>query len=160
MNDYEKTHSEILSEIETEVDILIEKNIISSQKIDEQSKSLEKIIVNNENIAHETKVSKWHLRHIASNFGKIFKKINYYPIKKANNNSFVDNKTISIIKNNEDKSKLNIIHNKLKSIKEISTQNGYMLDIHNDIVDEANDIVDKNFDLIKSNQNRINRLLK
>ena len=46
MNDYDKTHSKILAEIETEVDILIEKNIISSQKIDEQSKSLEKIIVN------------------------------------------------------------------------------------------------------------------
>ena len=37
MNDYEKTHSKILSEIEAE-DILTKKNIIS-QKIDEQSKS-------------------------------------------------------------------------------------------------------------------------
>ena len=159
MNDYEKTHSKILAEIETEVDILIEKNIISSQKIDEQSKSLEKIIVNNENITHEAKVSKWHIRHIASNFGKIFRKINYYPIKKDKKISVVDNRNITII-NNKDKSKLGIIHNKLKSVKEISTQNGYILDIHNDIIEEANDLSDKNFDLMKSNQDRINRLLK
>jgi hypothetical protein len=169
---YKKCKESLMNEIEKEVEELLGHTINNAEEVSNQTEKLENISYNSEEVSHQQNVSRWYIDYISSTFGKIYKNINEYPIKKTTSNMFrqlalktkifsydLQSKDEDIIEVEENTS-LDRISNKLSKIKRVSVETGRELNKHNAILDYTDEIIDNASDKIHRNNRKINKILK
>jgi hypothetical protein len=160
----------LLLKIEKELRELEENSLNVAEKLDEQTGKLENISENNENILYQTDVSKWYIKYLSATFGKVYRKIYTYPIRKNASNLYnVLSLKKNVIKHDlyqknnpnyiEEKDSFDRIVNKLENIKAISKNCGDELDKHNAILEYNNKLVNNSGDKIEKNTRDIKKLL-
>ncbi len=77
----DKSCKKILDEIIKELEKVKNQSIDASVELSKQTEGLNNITANLENVSYQSEVSKWQLNYIDSTFGKLYKKINNYPLK-------------------------------------------------------------------------------
>jgi hypothetical protein len=77
----DKECSILLNDIMKELTIAKDQSIEIANKLYTQTGQLENTSEQLDTIDHEADISRWHINHIRSTFGKVYKKIHSYPIK-------------------------------------------------------------------------------
>lgn len=171
MDDIEKECGELLKEIEKEVETLLDGTITNANEVSSQTEKLENIAYNSEEVSHQQNISKWHINYIASTFGKIYKNINEFPLRKATSNIFkqIQLKT-NIIRHDIGKSyeaekieetcTLDRISNKLAKVKAVSYETNNELSKQNALLDYTDTVIDNASDKMEYNTRKMHKILK
>lgn len=150
-----KECSDLLDDIIKELSITKKQGTEIASKLHEQTIKLENTNDNLNNINYDNDVSKWHLNHIKSTFGKVYKKFNSFPIKQKTElifdslkiNSKIDCHNIKklSLKNNNNSQKQNN-NTKIDEISSLINDINYITNVNSDEIDKHNKLLDKNIE--------------
>tara|TARA_B100000575_G_C23143782_1_gene666947 strand:+ start:7874 stop:8428 length:555 start_codon:yes stop_codon:yes gene_type:complete len=71
----------LLNDIMKELTVAKDQSIEIANKLYTQTEKLENTSDHLDNINHEADISKWHINHIRATFGKVYKRLNNYPVR-------------------------------------------------------------------------------
>lgn len=174
----DKDCSDLMDQILKELHTTKEQSIEISNKLNSQTEQLEQSSEHLEHIEYEADVSKWHIHHIKSTFGKIYKTLHKYPTRisrnKADNQNRKKDTLDKIKKDTFDKiyqeghiktcstgSKLDSISAILDEVKEIHLNNNIELEHQNELlentIEKTDNVDDKIFNNILDIKTKLNK---